>query len=322
MIRSALLELGGGDVVFGHLELVETWRRDSTQLLWIDIEAEEAEAEIQLLRDFGIHDLAIQDALRDRHPPKLEVFDDYSFILLRGLDAGTRGIDFGVIQLALFVGQNYLITRHAKPSLSANHIWDELAAEFAPVVKGPGALAVRLMSLLARRYVDILLDLETRLDAIEGEVFEDPRDALLSELTQYKSRLRNLGRVARYHYLIVSRLARADTPHFGEELVHEVNDLYEQVERTQSLADLHYHVACDLTDGYLALTSHKLNRVMQILTIITVIFVPLTFLAGIYGMNFQYMPELGSRNGYFIVLGLMIFIAAVQVVLFRRRRWI
>ena len=181
---------------------------------------------------------------------------------------------------------------------------------------------MQLMNRLARRYVEILLDLEERLDVIEHEVFEDPRDALLSELTQYKSRLRNLGRVARYHYLIASRLVRGDTPQFGENLVHEINDLYEQIERTQSLADLHYHVACDLTDGYLALTSHKLNRVMQILTIITVIFVPLTFLAVSDGMNFEFRLELNSRNGYFVVLGLMIGIAAVQILLFRRRRWI
>jgi magnesium transporter len=99
-------------------------------------------------------------------------------------------------------------------------------------------------------------------------------------------------------------------------------DFYEQVERTQSLATLHYQIASDLTDGYLGMSSHRLNRVMQILTIITVIFVPLTFLAGIYGMNFENMPELSTRSGYFIVIAIMFVIAVTQLIYFRKKRWV
>ncbi len=320
MIRAALIR--AGQVSMGGQELIDTWRADRDGLLWVDLEAEESERETTLLREFGIHELAIQDAQRVRHPPKIESFSDHVFILLRGLDADTRGINFGVIQLAMFVGADYLITRHTRRSLSANRIWDDLSKPGSKPPSSPGDLALRLMNRLARRYVEILLDLEHRLDEIEDEVFVDPKDALLNELTQYKSRLRNLGRIARYHYHITSSLARGDIQHFDQGLVHEANDLHEQVERTQSLADLHYQTACDLTDGYLALTSHKLNRVMQILTIITVVFVPLTFVAGIYGMNFEYMPELGSRRGYFVVLGVMLVIVIIQLLLFRRKRWI
>ena len=317
--RVALIK--SDEVSFGGTELVDAWRRDGSGLLWVDLHESTAEAESQSLMTFGIHPLAIQDALRDRHPPKLEVFDDYVFVLLKGLDADTHDIDFGVIQLAIFVGADYVITRHSKNSTSVNHVWSELESA-GGVPSSPGTLALRLMRRLARRYVEILLALEHRLDEIEEEVFRHPRDSLLAELTQYKSRLRHLTRIARYHCQITDRLRRGNIHFFAEELFHEATDLHEQVERTQSLAELHYHVAGDLTDGYLALTSHRLNRVMQILTIITVIFVPLTFVAGIYGMNFEYMPELGTRNGYFVVLGVMLIIVVTQLVLFRRRRWI
>ena len=320
MTRAALIK--DGVVQVGGQELIDVWQSDRVGLLWVDLQNSDALAEAATLRAFDIHPLAIQDAQRDRHPPKLEAFSEYVFILLKGLDADTQGINFGAIQLALFVGPGYLITRHAKASTSANHIWKELESGSRGLPASPGELALRLMSRLARRYVEILLDLEIRLDEIEEEIFEHPRDALLSELTQYKSRLRHLTRIARYHCQIMERLRRGDQLGFGQELVHEAIDVYEQVERTQSLAELHYHVAGDLTDGYLALTSHRLNRVMQILTVITVIFVPLTFVAGIYGMNFEYMPELGQPNAYFIVLGIMLLIVVVQIVLFRRRRWI
>ena len=96
----------------------------------------------------------------------------------------------------------------------------------------------------------------------------------------------------------------------------------DQVQRTASLAELHYGLASDLADAYLGLSAHRLNQVMKVLTIITVIFVPLSFLAGIYGMNFENMPELHSRSGYFVLLAIMVCVVAIQLHLFRRKKWL
>jgi magnesium transporter len=306
----------------GGIELIDAWRNTDDQVIWIDIESTSNTDDEVLLRQFDIHALAIQDALRPRHPPKIERFKDFLFILFRGLDADTTDIEFGVIQLSLFVGERFLISRHIGSSLSANWLFEQLENEPHLMAEGTGSLAIRLSNRLARRYVEILLGLEPRLDEIEDEMFRQPDDALLSELTRYKSRLRNINRIARYHEQIAARLRSEKDQLLDDSLEHDIIDLYEQVERTQSLANLHYQIATDLTDGYLGMSSHQLNRVMQILTIITVIFVPLTFLAGIYGMNFENMPELSSRSGYFIVIGVMFVIAAVQLMYFRKKRWI
>jgi magnesium transporter len=134
--------------------------------------------------------------------------------------------------------------------------------------------------------------------------------------------LRHLNRNANYHKLIAMTLREEPPASFDESLAHEIIDLYEQVERSQSLATLYYDVLSDLSDGYLALSSHRLNKVMQVLTVITVIFVPLTFVAGLYGMNFEYMPELSFRLSYFLVLGFMAVAAIVQLILFRRKGWL
>jgi magnesium transporter len=190
------------------------------------------------------------------------------------------------------------------------------------MAEGPGSLAIRLSNRLARRYVEILLELEPRLDEIEEEMFEHPDDELLSELTRYKSSLRKMNRIANYHQQIAMALRTEKDSRFDASLTHEIVDLYEQIERTQSLASLYYQIANDLTDGYLGVSSHRLNRVMQILTIITVIFVPLTFLAGIYGMNFENMPELSTRTGYFVIISVMLIIAVMQLIYFRRKRWL
>ena len=310
----------GEETELGGPELLERWQPGIGGWFWIDIQGEPESSERDILRQFGIHPLAVEDALRKRHPPKVEAFDDFLFILMRGLNADVDGFNFGVIQLSLFIGGNFLITRHGEASMSANALWQSFQEGLQ--IDSPGAAALQIMGRLTRRYVDLLLDLEHRLDELEVEVFSDPRDALLSELTGYKAKLRNIIRVAGYHARLVEELRGPGCNEYFDGLVHELTDLADQVERSNSLAVMHYDVAGDLTDGYLALTSHRLNRVMQILTVITVIFVPLTFVAGIYGMNFQNMPELGSENGYFVVLGVMLVIALLQLVYFRMRKWV
>lgn len=322
MIRVSLFDPGTQASTSGGIELIDAWKNSNDSIIWLDIEGESDGEARSLLGDFGIHKLAIQDALRPRHPPKLERFENFLFILLRGLDADTEGMDFGVIQLSLFVGERFLLSRHAKASVSANWLFEKIQRDSKMMSEGPGALALHISNRLSRRYLEILLELEPRLDEIEEEMFQRPDDTLLSELTRYKSRLRKLTRIANYHEQIAMTLRNHKDPLIGEKFHHEIIDLYEQIERTQSLSSLYYQISIDLTDGYLGMSSHQLNRVMQILTIITVIFVPLTFLAGIYGMNFQNMPELATGSGYFVVIGVMFVVAVIQLLYFRRKRWI
>ncbi len=313
-----------GGLQSGGADVLDAWRAGAREgLIWIDLDEETEDAQRALFREFFIHPLAVQDALRTRHPPKLEVFDSATFLLLRGLDAAQPGLDFGVIQLALFAGDGFLITRHSGRSVSVEIVRRELfAGEPEAHPDSSLALALRIANKLARRYVDLLLSLESRLDEIEDEMFVDPHDGLLNELTRYRSKLRQLQRIARYHTMLSARLRDQRAELEAEHLVHEMVDLYEQNERAVSLSELYHHIAQDLSDSYLALSSHRLNRVMQILTVFTVIFVPLTFIAGIYGMNFENMPELKSSIGYFAVIAVMLLIATIQLVYFRRRKWI
>ena len=321
MIKTVLINPHDGTTRFGGVELIAEWEQNSNSVIWVDIDSEEFEVDERLLEQFGIHQLAIQDATRLRHPPKIENYDDYIFVLLRGLDANTSGIEFGVIQLSLFVSERFLVTRHNKPSMSAQWLYASLQQKPETMSTNPAELALMLANKLVRRYVQILLELEPRLDELEDVMFEGSDDQILSELTGYKSRLRHLARIANYHLHIAEELRKLELPTFNKKLKHEIIDFYEQIERSKSLAALYYEVATDLTDGYLALASHRLNSVMKVLTIITVIFVPLTFLAGIYGMNFANMPELDSTVGYFVVLGVMLVTAILQLVFFKRRGW-
>tara|TARA_R110002072_G_scaffold7773_6_gene41590 strand:- start:18906 stop:19871 length:966 start_codon:yes stop_codon:yes gene_type:complete len=321
MIKALLYHPDTNQIEQGDEKLIDRWRTDSSAILWVDLENVQLEQEQALLEGFELHPLAIQDAVRSRHPPKIEVFSDHLFVLLRGLDADYSGIEFGVIQLALFAGERFFITRHTRRSTSTNWLISQVLIDPSMFKEGPKSLVVHLANRLVRRYVEILLAFEPRLDEIEQEIFDRPEDSLLFELTRHKGRLREIRRIASYHLSISSELV-SDPSIVGAELSHEVIDVLEQVERTVSLAELYYETAKDLTDGYIALSTHRLNRVMQILTVITVIFVPLTFIAGIYGMNFENMPELRTSTGYFFVLGFMTTVGIVLLALFRRKGWV
>jgi magnesium transporter len=184
----------------GGRELLDAWRESPDAIVWIDLYEVPSEAETALLQQyFQLHPLAIQDAQRDRHPPKIESFEDHTFVLLKGLDAETQDIDFGTIQIAIFVGSRFLVTRHTGPSPSIDQLWTNAEKDAALLAAGSDSLTVRLSSLVVNRYLPILLSLETRLDDLEDEMTARPSDKLLAELVGHKSRLKKLRRIITYH---------------------------------------------------------------------------------------------------------------------------
>lgn len=314
-----------GNVKKGGQELIQEWEQHPDSVIWLDSYEMDKDEEAELLKSvFGIHQLAIQDAQRDRHPPKIEAFDNYTFILLRGLTIDSVNIDFKTIQLALFVGQRFLVTRHNRPSISISQLSDELAQQDTNK-NGYHAdkLALRICRLMANRYLKILLELEPRLEAIEEQIMSSPNDDMLAELIGYKSDLKRLNRMASYHQGLFNTLKKKNFPCFNDEdRHHEIIDVWENHERAESLSQLYYETAADLIDGYISVASHRLNQIMKVLTIVTSIFIPLGFLAGIYGMNFENIPELHSQSGYFILLAVMASIVVALLIVFRKIRWL
>jgi len=308
----------------GGEELVDVWRKEPNAMIWVDLSGNDKDEEKEWLKaTFALHTLAIQDAQRDRHPPKIEAFSNYTFILLRGLSADSTDIDFKTIQLALFVGERFMVTRHNGPSTSVQRLErllsEEPLAKFSEVSK----LALHLCRLMAQRYLGILLALEPRLEELEELMLDNPDDTMLAELIRYKSDLKRLQRFATYHEQLFAEMKDKKFPGFSDvDRSHEINDVWEQHERTESLARLYYETASDLIEGYISVASHRLNQIMKVLTIVMAVFVPLSFLAGIYGMNFENMPELHSPSGYFILLGVMATIATILLLGFRKMKWL
>ena len=323
MIINARLFIAG-ELQIGGQALVDRWLKEPDAMIWVDLVGNDKDEEKEWLKTtFGLHTLAIQDAQRDRHPPKIEAFgNDNTFILLRGLSADSADIDFKTIQLALFIGKRFMVTRHNGPSMSAQRL-EALLGEQSSHGNEISKLALQLCRLMAQRYLAILLALEPRLEELEELMLDDPDDTMLAELIRYKSDLKRLQRFATYHEQLFAEMKNKEFPGFSDvDRSHEINDVWEQHERTESLARLYYETASDLIDGYISVASHRLNQIMKVLTIVMAVFVPLSFLAGIYGMNFENMPELHSPSGYFILLGVMATIATILLMGFRKMKWL
>jgi len=328
MIRVLLFDKTMGLQAEGSEELITDWQENPDSIIWVDFYEVNTDKERQLMENaFGLHPLAITDAQRTRHPAKIEGFSDHTFILFKGLSEDTESIAFATIQVAMFVGKNFLVTRHSDVSVSTDKLWNEVKSRSDKSATlsqnyGPVILAINLMNYLVSRYLPILLDLEKRLEEIESEIIQNPQDALLYELIEHKTNLKKMRRIMTYHNTVFEQLKKITFKGTDQEYLHEINDVHEKLDRAASLTNLYQELATDLQDGYISLAAHKLNNIVKLLTVITVIFIPLGFLAGLYGMNFEYIPELGFHYGYFILLSVMFTIAVGLLILFKRIKWL
>lgn len=315
----------GQPVRQGSAELIDAWQQDANSVIWIDMEGEDRAMEAALLQRFGCHALAIAYSQRDRRPPKVEDFDDHTFIRYRGIATVRDELEMDPLDISLFVGERFLITCHRKASVSISH-WRDDEPRLSNAIQSPASLAVGIMHYSFGFYIDHLLAFEGRLGELEDSIQErEGNDVMMQELVLYKSRLRKLNRVFAYHERVSNQLKAEPFPGFDLErdgLPHEIRGLYDRSERLLSLGTMYYGICGDLIEGYLSLSSHQLNHTMKILTVITAVFVPLSFLAGLYGMNFEYIPELQFRNGYFFLLGTMAALACGLLWLFRRKGWL
>jgi magnesium transporter len=322
MIKCMLLQ-ADKTYIYGGEELIDTWREHKDSYLWLDIDSHDKEQERLLLQQMGCHSLAITDAQRDRHPPKIELFKNYIFMLYRGIYEPRDDLLFEHLQISMFVGVNILITTHSKDSMSIEHLFGTEGEKYFG--KSPITLALRIFHYSCGIYLNKLFEFEEKLEALEDKFQLGGDDKMMQEITLYRSRLTKLKRTFSYHSNIGSELkilVTDDTPIINQAEMHTVIDVHERIERLLSLSQMHYDICSDLINGYLSVTSHQLNATMRVLTVITAIFIPLGFLAGLYGMNFEYIPELKITNAYFYLLGFMAFLATSLIILFKKKRWL
>ncbi|HEX2452778.1 MAG TPA: magnesium/cobalt transporter CorA [Vicinamibacterales bacterium] len=296
---------------------------DSTVWVWVDLSKPSSD-EARILTDvFHFHELAVEDALAETHYPKIESYGDYLYLILHGIDFKASEHLFKTQDIDFFLGERYLVTVHPGISRSMNQV-SEVCGRSAHVLgEGPTGLLHRIVDTMVDNYLPEVEKLNERLDEIEKEVFEHPNQQLVRRILDFKRDVSSLRRVVLPERDAVGRLARREFALISEAMSYRFRDVHDHLVRLADEAMFFQDRITSLLDAYLSNVSNQLNSVMKVLTVIATIFMPLTVLTGMWGMNvpLPHLPGNDAAQFWWIVI-LMLATSAVMLWFFRRKGWI
>jgi magnesium transporter len=294
----------------------------SGKLLWVDMQCP-TEAEARILSDvFRFHELAIEDALSEIQTPKIEDYAGYLYLILHGIDFSAAKHTFATHEVDIFLSDRYLVTLHDEFSRSLSKLLEVCPRNNLVLGDGPAALLHRIVDAMVDNYRPEVDKLEARLDEIETKVFEHPSVDDIREILTIKRDVASLRRVVTPQRDVVARLARREFAIIDEQVAYRFRDVYDHLVRLVDESNLFHDRATGLLDAQLSFTSNRLNRVMKTLTVISTIFLPLTVLTGMFGMNVE-LPRFpaGDWAQFWWIAGIMAAIAGGMLWIFNRSDW-
>ncbi len=296
--------------------------RTANPVIWINIDGVgDADTVRRMGAMFGLHPLAMEDVMSTRQRPKLDVYDDYLYIVFRMLAIESAKLKSE--QVSLVLGPGYLLTFQEKTSNLFEPVKSRIRDGKGLIRRsGPDYLAYALLDTLVDHYFVLLEHYGDALDDMEDSLVSNPDPSLLQQIHQVKKDLLVLRKSVWPLRETIGSMERGGLPQISPEIRLYLRDLYDHAIRVIESAESLRDVVSSMLDVYLSSISNRMNEVMKVLTILSTLFIPSTFLASIYGMNFSNMPELHSRFGYFVVLGVMLAVMVAMVFYAKRKRWI
>lgn len=297
-------------------------RPDAEGVLWVDMLQPTGE-EARILPDvFRFHELSVEDALSTVHHPKVETYSDYLYLILHGIDFQASGHHFATHDTDFFIGPNYLVTVHAGKTRSIHSV-RELCLKSEHVLReGPLALCHRIVDTMVEHYRPEVDKLREQIDELERGVFEEDSPELMRDILGLKRDVASLRRVVLPQRDVVGRLARREFAAVTEAMAYRFRDVHDQLVRLTDEAMYFQDRITGLLEAHLANVSNRLNGVMKVLTLIATVFMPLTVLTSLYGMNVE-LPHLpgGPTTQFWWIVAMMFGTTAAMLWFFRTRRW-
>jgi magnesium transporter len=299
------------------------YRTQSEGVVWIDVQGLGDEAVLHRIGEiFEIHPLALEDAVNVPQRAAAKVYERQHVLIARMPSLASDG-DVTVPQVCFMIGPHYLLTFQERYFGYFGPVRDRLRAGIGPIWSlGPDYLAYALLDAMIDRYYPIIDDIAGRLDAIEDEILESPHPDSLAAVYRLRRQIIVLRRVSWPQQEAIGTLMREASPFVTEQVRVFLRDTHDHIAQIVGRIDSARELAVSLSEIWVSQLGHRTNEIMKVLTLMASIFIPLTFIAGIYGMNFEYMPELQSHRGYFAVLGVMVALALAMIIYFYRRGWI
>ncbi|WP_335870411.1 magnesium/cobalt transporter CorA [Bacillus sp. 2205SS5-2] len=314
MIRTCVIKKNGKAIKEVPLHAVND---EDVAWYWVDFTSPTTQEIKELSRFFQFHPLAIEDCIEDFSPrPKIDFYDQYNFLLLHGVNQST----LGAFEVNIFVNERFIVTFHKKPVNEVSNLWNQLEHEVYKY--SPYNIMHSIIDKLVDDYFSPVYKIEDRLNAIEDHTDENASYDLMDDLFDVRHEMSKLRRSLIPMRDLVYRILNSERLRFLKDEELYFNDVYDHLIKLVEMVESYREFSSDIRDNYLSINSDKMNNIMMTLTVMTTIFMPLTFIVGVYGMNFVYMPELNTRYGYFFVWGLMIGIAILMFSLFMKVGWL
>lgn len=325
-VKLSVIKYNGTDF---QEKTVETVRealsfRDNSSVMWLNIDGvHQAEIIDQVGKSFGLHPLVAEDIASTGQRPKMEDFEDYIFVVLRMLRFDNKENETKTEQISLILGRNFVVSFQEDEGDVFDHLRERLRSNKGRIRKmGSDYLAYSLIDSIVDNYFIILETLGEAIEDIEERLVTNPTSATLQTIHDLKREMIFLRKSVWPLREVINKLERSESPLINKSTYIYLRDVYDHTIQVMDAVETFRDMLSGMLDIYLSSVSNRMNEIMKVLTIIATIFIPLTFVAGIYGMNFQYMPELGQTWSYPAVLILMLVVAMLMVAYFRKRHWI
>ncbi|MFE4713212.1 magnesium/cobalt transporter CorA [Paenibacillus sp. NPDC056722] len=288
--------------------------------IWVDFATPTTEETSLLDTYFHFHPLAIEDCMHVLQRPKLDYYENAQFFVLHALNERTLEAE----EIDLFLSKSFLVSYHHQEKTEMNEAWEQVKQEIHSRKGwsgGPMAAAYTVMDKLVDKYFPSLYSIEDELADLESMGSKESVEELMSQVFDVRGRLLKLRRtIVPMRDLMYRILNSQHVQSNGEERIY-FGDIYDHLLKLTDMIEVDREMTADLRDSYISLNSNRMNSIMKTLTVITTIFMPLTLIAGIYGMNFKIMPELEWNFGYFAVLLLMVVLTVGMIAWFKRSGW-
>lgn len=276
----------------------------------------------ELGRELNLHALTIEDITTTPQRPKAEWLDERALIILRAPFVDESG-EVDVEQVSLVVGKHYVLSIEERASSRFQPVWDRIMQGLGSIrEQGADYLAYALLDAAIDSFFPVLETLGDRLEELEAEAMESPTEATLVRTNHVRNSLVLMRRVIWPQREALQLLLRNDLNFFAPETAAYLRDAYEHCLQVSEIIESYRELVGAVNNTYLAAVSNRMNEVMRVLTIMSSMFIPITFIAGIYGMNFEFIPELQFRYGYFVVWAVILATVAGMMVFFARKGWI
>jgi magnesium transporter len=292
--------------------------------LWLNVHGlHEPEVMAEIGHRFNLHPLVLEDILNTDQRPKVDDYGDYLYIVARFFEYDTATGTVGSDQVSIVLGADFVLTFQERPTGTLNPLRERLRGDKGQVRKlGADYLAYSILDTLVDSYFNVLEQLTERTEALEDRLLQQATPALLKEIHEIKRETMIMRRAVWPLREVINSLTRTELRFFKQETQPYLRDIYDHtvhiIESLESIRDL----IAGMLDIYLSSISNRVNMEVRILTVITTLFMPAALIAGIFGMNFRYMPLIADNEGFLMALSMMAVIAAVMVSVFWRRRWL